>query len=117
MPSCKDDHNKEHLLILVQNCVRSTEKHFKGINFEDQIPFICDFSKYTLGQKFCPPPSPLKFCLHSNGALAVCFNLHSDELYGLFESLFSKLQNTLSFESEAAHLRSRGHGREKVHVF
>ena len=36
---------------------------------------------------------------------------------GLFESLFSQLQNALSFESKAAHLRSRGHGKEKVHVF
>ena len=37
--------------------------------------------------------------------------------HGLFESLSSQLQNALSFESEAAHLRSRGHGRGKVHVF
>ena len=37
--------------------------------------------------------------------------------HGLFESLCSQLQNALLFESEAAHLRSRGHGREKVHFF
>ena len=56
------------------------------------------------------------FCLHSNGAHAVCFNRTATS-HGLFESLFSQLQNELSFESETAHLRSRGHRREKVHVF
>ena len=33
------------------------------------------------------------------------------------KAFFFQLQNALSFESEAAHLRSRGHGKEKVHVF
>ena len=33
------------------------------------------------------------------------------------ETLFSQLQNALSFESKAAYLRSREHGKEKVHVF
>ena len=37
--------------------------------------------------------------------------------HGLFESLFTQLQNALSFESKATHLRSRGHGREKVRFF
>ena len=57
-----------------------------------------------------------KFCLYSNGAHAVCFD-STVTSYSLFESLFSQLQNALSFESKAAHLRSRGHGKEKVHVF
>ena len=37
--------------------------------------------------------------------------------HGLFESWFSQLQNALSFESKATHLRLRGHEKEKVHVF
>ena len=67
---------------------------------------------YTLGHKFWPP----NFCLHSNGGHAVSFT-RTVTSYGLFESLFSQLQNALSFESKAAHLRSRGYGKEKVHVF
>ena len=59
---------------------------------------------------------PPNFCFYSNGAHAVCFN-HTATSHGLFDSLFSQLQNALSFESEAAHLRSRGQRREKVHVF
>ena len=59
---------------------------------------------------------PPNFCLHSNGALAVSFN-RTVTSHDLIESLFSQLQNALSFESEAAHLRSRSYGKEKVHVF
>ena len=67
---------------------------------------------YTLGHMFWPP----NFCLHSNGAHAVNFNCTVTS-HSLLESLFSQLQNALSFESKAAHLRSKGHGKEKVHVF
>ena len=58
---------------------------------------------------------PPKFCLYSNGAHAICFERTATS-HDLFESLFSQLQNALSFDSKA-HLRSRGHGKEKVHVF
>ena len=37
--------------------------------------------------------------------------------YNLFESLFSQLQNALSFETKATHLRLKGHEKGKVHVF
>ena len=50
---------------------------------------------YTLSDINCGTP---KFCLYSNGAHAVCFD-STVTSYGLFESLFSQLQNALSFES------------------
>ena len=86
------------------------------------------FYKRTQSQKWIYKPYALedtlldincghpKFCLYSNGAHAICFD-RTVTSHGLFESLFSQLQNALSFESEATHLTSKGHGREKVHVF
>ena len=67
----------------------------------------------TLSDINCGTP---KFCLYSKGVHAVCFD-STVTSYGLFESLFPQLQNALSVEFKAAHLRSRGHGKEKVHVF
>ena len=57
-----------------------------------------------------------KIWFHSNATHAVSFNCTITS-YGLFESLLSQLLNELSFDSRAAHLRSRSHGKEKVHVF
>ena len=76
------------------------------------LDFMIDVQWTLLDINFRPP----NFCLHPNGGHAVNFNCTATSL-GLFESLFSQLLNALSFESEAAHLRSRIHGREKVHVF
>ena len=76
------------------------------------MDFILLYARILVDISFGTP----KFYLYSNGAHAVCFNCTVTS-YGLFESLFSQLQNALSFESKAAHLRSRGHGKEKVYIF
>ena len=78
----------------------------------DRCWLLYVYTHTLLDISFAPP----KFCLHSNGAHAVSFN-STVTSYGLFKSLFSQLHNTLSFESETTHLRSRGHGKEKVHFF
>ena len=68
-------------------------------------------SKYSAGQR---KTGHLNFDFTKTlpSSHAVNFNCTVTS-HGLFESLFSQLQNALSFESKAAHLRSSGHGKEK----